>query len=61
VQAAKTRTGDVLTAAIRENVALNVERLRNAEPIVAPAARDGKVKVMEAVYDLQTGRTEFLK
>jgi len=51
----------VLTAAIRENVALNVERLRNAEPIVAPAARDGKVKVMEAVYDLQTGRTEFLK
>jgi carbonic anhydrase len=60
VQTARRQTGDVVMNAVRENVALNVTRLRTAEPLVAPAVRAGKVKVAGAVYDLQTGRAEFL-
>jgi carbonic anhydrase len=60
VQAARTQTGDVVMHAVRENVALQVTRLRTSEPLVAPAVRAGQVKVAGAVYDLQTGRAEFL-
>ena len=51
----KGRTGDPLNNAIRENVAIGVERLKGLEPIVAPGVRDAKVKVVGAVYDLVTG------
>ncbi len=47
--------GDPLENAIRENVAIGVERLQRLEPIVAPRVRDGKVKVVGGVYDLRTG------
>lgn len=53
-EAAKTAK-DPLEAAIAENVRLNVKRLAEATPILAPMVSEGKVKVVGAVYDLKTG------
>jgi carbonic anhydrase len=54
---AKTRgmPGDPLDNAIRANVGIGVEVLRGLQPIVAPAVKRGRVKVVGAVYDLRTG------
>lgn len=54
---AKTKgmPGDPLDNAIRANVGIGVERLRSLQPIVAPAVKRGRLKVVGAVYDLRTG------
>jgi carbonic anhydrase len=54
---AKTKgmPGDPLDNAIRANVGIGVEKLRSLQPIVAPAVKRGRVKVVGAVYDLRTG------
>jgi carbonic anhydrase len=51
----KGMPGDPLDNAIRANVGIGVERLRSLQPIVAPAVKRGRVKVVGAVYDLRTG------
>jgi carbonic anhydrase len=60
VEAVSQETGDTLDAAIRRNVALNVEKLRNATPILSAAAGDKKIKFVGGVYKLATGRVELL-
>jgi carbonic anhydrase len=55
VAQAKGMPGDPLDNAIRANVVIGVERLRSLQPIVAPAVKRGRVKVVGAVYDLRTG------
>jgi len=60
VLAAEKQPGDFLTNAIRENVRLNVEKLRKATPIIEKAVASGKVKVVGGVYDLADGRVDFL-
>jgi carbonic anhydrase len=54
---AKTKgmPGDPLDNAIRANVGIGVKQLRSLQPIVAPAVKRGRVKVVGAVYDLRTG------
>jgi carbonic anhydrase len=52
---AKGRPGDLLDNAIRANVEIGVGVLRGLQPIVAPAVKRGRVKVVGAVYDLRTG------
>ena len=54
---AKTKgmPGDPLDNAIRANVEIGVGVLRSLQPIVAPAVKRGRVKVVGAVYDLRTG------
>jgi carbonic anhydrase len=57
VVAAEQRPGkSLLETAIVENVRLNVEELKAAQPIVARHVAGGEVKVVGAVYDLATGR-----
>lgn len=52
--------GDKLEAATRANVSRVVERLRTAsEPILLEPQKQGKVKVVGAYYDLDTGRVDF--
>jgi len=51
----KGMPGDALDNAIRANVGIGVEKLRSLQPIVAPAVKRGRVKVVGAVYDLRTG------
>lgn len=51
----KGQPGDPLDNAIRANVAAGVERLKGLSPVLAPAVKQGKLKVTGAVYDLRTG------
>ena len=52
---ARRMPGNLLDNALRANVAIGVEQLRGLQPIVAPAVKHGRVKVVGAMYDLRTG------
>ena len=56
----KGAPGDPLENAIRKNVEIGVAHLEQLQPIVAPRVKDGKVKVVGAVYDLRTGKVTLL-
>ena len=55
VAQSKGAPGDPLENAIRKNVEIGVERLKELEPILAPRIKEGKLKVVGGVYDLRTG------
>ena len=52
---ARSMPGNLLDNALRANVAIGVDLLRDLQPIVAPAVKRGQVKVVGAMYDLRTG------
>jgi carbonic anhydrase len=52
--------GNVLENATRRNVALTVERLRGAAPILDRYVSDGKVRVAGGLYRLDTGKVELV-
>ena len=57
----KDKPGDKLDNAINANVLQGVKLLKSLEPIMAPAVKDGKVKVVGATYDLRTGKVKMLE
>lgn len=60
VQMGKLAKESFVNEAVRENVRLQVEQLRRLEPILAEQVRTGQIKIVGAVYDLATGKVEFL-
>ena len=60
VERVKDKPGDLLDNAVRANVAVMAETLRAAEPVLAGLARDGKVRIVGAHYDLETGKVAVL-
>jgi carbonic anhydrase len=60
VDAAKGDSGDMLMNAIRRNVLLNVDKLKNAAPILKSFADDKKIRVVGGVYELKSGKVELL-
>jgi carbonic anhydrase len=60
VDAAKGDSGDMLTNAIHRNVLLNVDKLKNAAPILKSFADDKKIRVVGGVYELKSGKVELL-
>jgi carbonic anhydrase len=60
VEAVKDKPGDLLANAIRSNVALTVDKLKSAAPILKAAVDDKKIRVVGGVYELKTGRVELL-
>ncbi len=60
VEAVQGQGGDVLANAIRRNVALNVEKLKSAAPILSAFVGDKKIQVVGGIYELKTGRVELL-
>jgi len=60
VQAVQNDPGDTLANAIRRNVAMNVDKLKGAAPILSQFVGDKKVRVAGGVYKLATGRVELL-
>jgi carbonic anhydrase len=60
VAAAKGKPGDPLDNAIRANVLAGVARLKALPPIVAPAVKRGKVRVVGGVYDLKSGAVTMI-
>ena len=59
----KTRgmPGDHVENAVRANVELMVDQLKNSSPIIAEAVRNGKLKIVGARYDLRSGKVEIIK
>jgi len=60
VEAVQGKPGDMLANAIRQNVALNVDKLKAAAPILKAAADDKKIRVVGGVYKLKTGKVELV-
>ncbi|HEU5109913.1 MAG TPA: carbonic anhydrase [Micromonosporaceae bacterium] len=59
VRAAGIDAPDVLARAVRLHVAATVDRLRDND-VVAAAAGAGRLALVGAIYDLDTGRVELL-
>lgn len=53
--------GDPLDNAVRANARLVAQRISAANPVLKPMVASGKIRVVAARYDLDSGRVEFLK
>jgi carbonic anhydrase len=53
--------GDPVENAIKENVRMEVNQLRELEPVLAKRVREGSIKIVGGVYNLQTGKVEWLE
>lgn len=60
VEAVKNQGGDILANAIRDNVRLNVERLKNSSPILDKAVGDKSLRVVGGVYRLASGKVDLV-
>lgn len=53
--------GDATNNAVRQNVIDQVNALRDLEPILHKKYMDGEILIVGAVYDIYTGKVEFLQ
>jgi len=60
VDKAKGESGDLTANAVLDNVAMVVEQLRSSKPILADAVAAGKLRIVGAVYSLDTGAVNWL-
>ena len=60
VKATAGKPGNPLDNAIRQNVLLNVEKLKTVTPIIETFVSEKKVQVIGAVYHLENGHVELL-
>ncbi len=60
VKASEGLPGDPLANAIRQNVILNVQKLKTATPILASFVDQAKLRVVGATYRLADGHVELL-
>lgn len=54
------KPNDLTDAATRENVRLNVIKLRQATPLLSKRVRDGQLRVVGGLYDIKSGRVELI-
>jgi carbonic anhydrase len=59
VEASASESGDRTTNAVKANVRLQVQRLLQST-VIASAVADGKLKIVGAYYDLDTGAVSLL-
>ncbi|MBC7388930.1 MAG: carbonic anhydrase [Opitutaceae bacterium] len=57
---AKKHPGDQVENAVKINVAMQVKQLKDLEPVLRGAVESNQLKIVGAVYDLETGLVEFL-
>jgi carbonic anhydrase len=55
VARAREQKGDLIANAVRENVSLVVDQLRKSQPILAERVEKGTMKVVGAVYHMDSG------
>ena len=60
VDQAKKLPGDKVENAVRINVENVVAQLRSSKPILAELVEQGKLKIVGAVYSLDTGKVDWL-
>lgn len=53
--------GDPVNNAVRQNVIEQVNSLRDLDPILHKKYTDGEILIVGAVYDIHTGKVEFLE
>jgi carbonic anhydrase len=53
--------GELLDNAVHENVRMAVGLLKASQPILDKMQAEGKIEVVGAVYDLESGNVEFLQ
>jgi carbonic anhydrase len=61
VTQSKGQPGDALENAIRKNVEIGVAQLKQLDPILAPRVKEGKLKIVGAVYDLRNGAVTLVE
>jgi carbonic anhydrase len=54
------KAGGSLDEAIKQNVIANVAKLQASPPVLLPLVKENKLRIVGAIYDLRTGRVEFL-
>ncbi len=59
VKSTAGQPGDALENATRQNVVLNVAKLKASTPIIGKAVADNKLRIVGGVYRLKTGRVEI--
>ena len=57
----KDQEGDLVNNAATEIAFLMAERIRESEPILSDLAKEGKIRVVPAYYDLASGKVDFLE
>lgn len=55
VRVRRNQPVDLVAAAVEENARFGVDRVASAMPTIAPLVTAGKVKVVPAIYDLESG------
>ena len=58
-QAEREKAPDLVNAAIEANVALEAKALVRRSPLIAERVKAGKVSIVTAIYDLESGKVEF--
>lgn len=61
VDSVKDAPGDMLDNAVKANARNVANQIRASEPVLAKLVRSGKLKVIAAHYDLESGRVEILE
>ncbi|MCP4344273.1 MAG: carbonic anhydrase [Desulfobacterales bacterium] len=59
VDKVKGNAGDLVTNAVKTNAEMTADLLRTSEPVLSNLVKAGKVDVVTAYYDLDTGICEF--
>jgi carbonic anhydrase len=59
VLSAKNQPGDAIQNAVRANVELTVERLRRSWPTLRRLDGSGAIRILGAIYDLESGEVEW--
>lgn len=60
VEIARELKGDLVDNAVKINVAREVEQLKNLEPVLSKQFKKGEIRIVGAVYHLETGKVEIL-
>jgi carbonic anhydrase len=60
VDRAKSRPGDLLENAIRENVKMVVDQLQSSSPLLTNQVKDGGLKIVGAYYSLDDGKVTLV-
>ena len=58
VNAALKQPGPTAELAVKQNVILNVEKLKQATPIISKLVEEKKIRIVGAIYNLDSGRVE---
>jgi len=58
-RAKEKNPSNLLLAATKENILMQVNQLKSLEPVLAKRVREGSLRIIGALYNLQTGEVEF--